>query len=482
MDFPIARPEELGISSEAIARFVEHLRESELPMHSLLLIRHGRTAAEMYAKPFTADTPHRMYSISKSFVAVAVGVLVGDGALGLDDEIWRFFPEYCPAEPEPFLARTTVRDCLMMATPFPGCNYRLEDENWTRTFFTAPTDHPPGMFFQYNTGASVILNALVEKLTGMPLFDFLRLRVLDKLGFSAGAHMLERPEGGHWGGSAVLCTPRDLAALLTLLKNGGSFNGEQLVLEGFVREATSNLIDTRAAERDTEHSFGYGYQIWQTRCGGFAFNGMGGQFGLVLPDKDVVFVANADVQLIDAGSDRIINSFFTHIYPAIDGPAQPQPLRELTESFTLPTLRGDSASATAAAVNGRRYTLSSNPMGMTYARFDFEDGKGVFSYGSASGEHRLAFGIKSYIEQDFDDTRPYYSGTRINTPSEKPYRVAATGAWSCGSLVLEVYSVGEYLGVFRIVAAFRGGLIALRAMKAAEGFFNEYSGMATGRE
>ncbi|MDD6796961.1 MAG: serine hydrolase, partial [Clostridia bacterium] len=194
-EFVYASPEDMGISSQAIRNFLERLENHKLPMHSFLLMRHGKLLSETYYEPYSADIPHRMFSITKSFTSLAIGFLEDEGKLSLDDKIVGFFPEKQPeGGADPLIAKTTVRDMLRMASPHDKTTYKqIEIDDWVKTFFIAEPKHLPGAFFAYDTSATHTLTALVEKLTGQSLLDYLRCKFLDEIGFSKDAYALKDP-------------------------------------------------------------------------------------------------------------------------------------------------------------------------------------------------------------------------------------------------------------------------------------------------
>jgi CubicO group peptidase (beta-lactamase class C family) len=125
-----------------------------------------------------------MYSISKSFVSLAIGSLIGEDRLHLDDPVASFFPDKVPQDLHPWLAQATVRDLLMMATPHSENAYTRHDKDWAWCFFNKQPSHPAGTVFAYDTAATVVLNTIVERISGMPFLEYLRPRLLDPIGFS----------------------------------------------------------------------------------------------------------------------------------------------------------------------------------------------------------------------------------------------------------------------------------------------------------
>ena len=210
--FTYASPETVGMSSDDILAFIDELEENGLNMHSVMVIRHGKIAAEGYWKPFHRDFRHRMYSISKSFVAGAIGLLLDEGRISLSDRVCKYFPEYPEENLHPYTRETTVRDLLIMASPFE-LTYSLwgnarNTRYWVESFFTAAPKKPAGTVFCYDTTASFILDVIAERVTGMKFMDYLYEKILYKVDFSKNVRCIQSPDGYSWGGSGVLCTFR----------------------------------------------------------------------------------------------------------------------------------------------------------------------------------------------------------------------------------------------------------------------------------
>ena len=128
-------PESVGIPSRAILNFLQRIDSERICMHGFLLVRHNRIAAEGYWAPWTAERRHRIYSVSKSLVALAVGMMIDEGRLTLDDRVAEYFPDKLPEDLHPWLAAATVRDLLLMATPHSTTSYTRDDPDWVWTFF-----------------------------------------------------------------------------------------------------------------------------------------------------------------------------------------------------------------------------------------------------------------------------------------------------------------------------------------------------------
>lgn len=477
---PAPSPESLGIPSEAILNFLQRIDAERIGMHGFMLLRHKRIAAEGYWAPWAAGRKHRMYSISKSFVSLAVGMMIEEGKLGLDDRVADYFRDKLPPDLHPWIAASTVRDLLMMATAHSSTSYTRHDPDWVWTFFNRTPSHPPGTLFSYDTAATTVLTALVERLSGMPFLDYMRPAFLDHIGFSADAWCIRTPEGGSWGGSGVICTLRDMTKVALTCLNGGRWGDAQLLPEAYVRAATAKQIDNRIRGRS-----GYGYQIWREREIGFAFRGMGGQFAIGVPDSTLLFTCIADVQGAPAGSD-IPDVMWEEIYPHLsDGPlpenrAAQAALAEKIDTLTVLPLPGNSSTTTAADVNGVWYTLEDNPMDITRMRLSFNGDQGTWEYSNAQGENTLQFGIGRVVSGKFPQRN--YFGAQIGTSPGIEYDCMASAAWvDEQTLNLEVLITDNYFGGLRISFAFKGDEISIFMTKQAEWFLDEYEGFAGGQ-
>ncbi len=491
--FTYGSPESVGLSSENIKRFVEVLEENALYMHSIMVIRRGKIVAEGYWKPFDKDFRHRMYSVSKSFVAGAVGLLLDEGKIKLSDRICTYFPEYPEEEMHPYIRETTIENLLMMATPFEN-SYALQGTGrnvkyWVESFFREKPNKPSGTIFCYDTSATFILNVLVERLTGKPFMDYMYEKMLHKLDFSKNVKCIESPDGFSWGGSGVLCTTLDLAKYAYIYLKNGKANGEQLLSESFVKEATALQIDTDtyAYGGNIYLAMGYGYQIWRGEDNSFVFNGMGNQHAFCYPDKDLMVVCTADNQggkafdtarmLRLATKHLIVHTCCEEALP--ENPAALSALGEKLDSLSLIMPKGEKMSPVAENIQGKTYKLAKNALGWEWVRFAFGENEGTLYYKNARGEKSITFGFGAYKEGEFPET--HYSGDRIGVPMERGYRYVGAGVWpEENKLLLRINIIDKYFGNLTLAFGFRDNKIGFRASKAAEGFLDDYEGLAGG--
>ncbi len=179
---PRSTPEAQGISSAAIREYIETADRDVDSMHSFMLVRHGHVVAEAWWQPESADKPHVLWSLSKSFTSTAVGLAVAEGKLSVDDPVLKFFPDDAPKNPSANLKQMRVRDLLTMnAGHQDELNWR-EADHWVKAFLAHPVPHKPGTHFRYNTPATYMLSAIVQKVTGQTVLEYLTPRLFEPLG------------------------------------------------------------------------------------------------------------------------------------------------------------------------------------------------------------------------------------------------------------------------------------------------------------
>lgn len=490
--FTYAKPEEVGISSKSIKRYIEVLEKAGLSTHAVIIARHDKVVYENYWAPFHKDYLHRMYSITKSFVALAIGALIEEGKLSLDDKIVDLFPADITEGACENVRKQTVRHMLMMSTGFPrwqGNWFRYRGEDRLRNYFKTSVNDgfskDPGSFFDYDSFGSFVLGALAEHLSGMTLIDYLRSKFLDKIGFSKEAYMLQCPGGHSWGDSALMCTAMDLLKAAKFTMNLGSWEGEQLLDKEFVSTAISNLIPTHHAAYPAV--YGYGYQFWRLQDNSFFFNGMGCQFGVCVPDKDIVFVYNGDNQGNDAAKAIILDNFFNLIVDEVEEsmPVNDEAYNALTAYSSSLVLRhcGQSVEETVMDdINGKTYILDQNPMGITKVRFSFSGDEGVMEYTNEQGDKRLSFGLGKNVFGKFPQEG--YSDM-VGSLYEKGhyYDCAASAQWlEKRILYLSVQVIDKYFGQLHMYFSFtEDNGIFVDMYKHAEDFMNEYAGRSKGK-
>jgi CubicO group peptidase (beta-lactamase class C family) len=293
----------------------ERARALDVALHTVEVLVDGEVVESAACAPLTLDTPHRLDSVSKSLTALAVGLLADDGLLRLDDPVVRFFPDQVGEHPvHPWLAATTVHDLLAMRGPHRATTYKRYDGPWLESWFRVPPTHRPGTVFTYDTSGSYVLAALVERVTGGSLVDFLRPRLLDPLGVGE-VRVLPGPDGWSQGGSGLVCSARDLRRIAQVVLDGGTHDGRSLVPAAFVEAMTAPQADTRQQSWGSELRQAYGFQTWLPAQGGWLMFGLGGQLAWGDPGRGLLVVVTADTQPCPAGDQRLIDALLQDVVP-----------------------------------------------------------------------------------------------------------------------------------------------------------------------
>ena len=315
-------PEAKGISASCIIDTLSEIDIRGISMHSFLLCKDDCLVAEGYYAPVKKNDLHRMFSVTKSFVSIAIGLLQEEGRLSLDDSIVKFFPEYVPntCEAHPWLLATTIRDMLSMRSCHASTTYDKfsSKTDWVKSFFTVAPTHKPGTVFHYDTSATHTLCALVEKLTNMKMLDYLRNKVLNEIGFSQEAYCLTDGSGVSMGGSGLMATSRDLMCFALLILHNGKLNGKQYISADYIKEATSFQTATCVTGPVPSESQGYGLQFWVGEHDSIVCYGMGGQLAILLPEYNTAIVTTADTQGYQGGNQVIYDAIFRHILPELE--------------------------------------------------------------------------------------------------------------------------------------------------------------------
>ncbi len=417
-------PESQGVPSSAIQAFVESVEKAGLELHSLMLLRHGRVIAEGWRYPYAADHPHAMHSLSKSFTSTAIGIAVDEGRLTVDDPVLTYFPDDAPKRPSADLKAMQVRHLLSMSTGHDqdttGYMRGRKDANWARAFLARPVVYEPGTHFLYNTGATYMLSAILQKLTGCTLLEYLGPRLFDPLGIE-GATWEVCPRGVNTGGFGLSIKTEDIARFGQLYLQRGAWQSRQLVSKAWVAEATKKQIDN-GDDPDSDWAQGYGYQFWRCRHNAYRGDGAFGQYCVVLPQQDAVLAITGAVNDMQA----VLDLAWTHLLPAMSRyplPADEEAdaaLRHKLTGLKLPLPKGQPNPALAARITGDAYVFATNRTGIEAVRLNFEGPIARVMMRDRRGDHVAVCGAGQWL----------HGKSSFLGPSEEERPVAAAGAWT----------------------------------------------------
>ena len=269
--------------------------------------------AEGWWAPESAEKQHILWSLSKSFTSTAVGLAVAEGKLDIDDKVVTFFPDDVPASPSANLKALRVRDLLTMSTGHDTLPRLTEDGVWTKQFLEQPVPHQPGTRFLYNTPATYMQSAIVQKVTGQTVRDYLTPRLFAPLGIELPVWETS-PQGISIGGYGLYVRTEDIAKFGQLYLQKGKWNGKQLIPAEWIAQATSKQIenDQAPSARNPDWRQGYGFQFWQCRHGAYRGDGKDGQFCIVLPKQDAVIAITAETRNMQQQLDLV----WQHLLPA----------------------------------------------------------------------------------------------------------------------------------------------------------------------
>ena len=315
---PRATPESQGVSSAVVRKFIETADQKVNTMHSFMLVRHGKVVAEAWWKPESPDKPHVLHSLSKSFTSTAVGLAIHEGKLDLFDPVTKFFPEDVPEKPSENLKKMRIRDLLTMSTGHEKQSKREKEDHWVKEFFAHPVPYKPGTHFMYNSSGTYMCSAIVQKVTGQTVRDYLKPRLFDPLGIDTPEWEMS-PQGVSTGGWGLFLKTEDIAKFGQLYLQKGKWNGQQLVPAEWVELATSKQM-SNGSDPTKDWDQGYGFQFWRCRHNAYRGDGANGQFCIVLPDQDAVIAITADCKDMQAE----LNVVWDELLPAFQSSALPE--------------------------------------------------------------------------------------------------------------------------------------------------------------
>ena len=332
--FEQVRPEDVGVDSRGIIRFLDDMKAQGMHMHKLMILRHGKVIAKTDFAPWSNDDLHMLFSLTKSFTSTAVGFAVQDGLLRVEDRLVDFFPELLPSAPCENMQKITVKHLLSMNTGHEE-EPEYEGDDWESIFLRSYIPKEPGTNFMYNTAGSYMLSAIVQHVTGKNTLDYLKEKLFRPLGMSEDAWSEESPKGVPTGGHGLNVRIDDIAKLGQFYLQKGKWNGEQLLNEQWIQDAHTAWSDNSNWVGGEDWNSGYGYQFWMcTPEHVFRGDGACGQFCVILPDQDMVIAINSGVQ----DMAEVLRSLWRNVLPAVDreGDADPEALKKRLQETETP--------------------------------------------------------------------------------------------------------------------------------------------------
>ncbi|MGN6439740.1 MAG: serine hydrolase domain-containing protein [Agriterribacter sp.] len=361
---PRRSPENEKVSSAQVLHFLEQARSSKNEFHSYMLLRHGKVISEGWWAPYAPSLKHTMYSVSKSFAATAIGFAVTEKRIALQDKVIDFFRDELPDTTSPYLKALTIKDLITMSagqSPDPTREI-LQSNQWVKHFLSIPIVDTPGSRFLYNSAATFMLSAIIQKVTGEKLIDYLTPRLFQPLEIS-GIDWEENPEGINSGGWGLRLKTEDMAKFGQLFLQKGQWNGKHVIPAAWVEEASSfkikNAPDTAVTlKANSDWAQGYCYQMWRCRNNAYRADGAFGQYIIVMPDQDAVLAITSET----ADMQDILNLVWKHLLPAFNTATvdvQATALKKQNAQLQLP-VPVFKQSKVSKGISGKSFALKSN--------------------------------------------------------------------------------------------------------------------------
>ncbi|MFN8354072.1 MAG: ChbG/HpnK family deacetylase [Spirosomataceae bacterium] len=435
---PRSTPEAEGVSSQGILDFVEAVSRSKHELHSFMVLRHGKVVAEGWWNPYRSDLKHTLYSTSKSFTATAIGFAVSEKKITVDDKVVSFFPNDLPAVVSPYLAELRIKDLLTMSVGHEKENFAMlgTSNNWVKEFLATPIKFQPGSKFLYNSPATYMLSAIVQKVMGQRVIDYLKPRLFEPLGIEGMDWEID-PKGINTGGWGLRLKTEDMAKFGQLFLQKGMWKGKQILPTSWIEEASTlkimqNPNATQAQKDSSDWLQGYCYQMWRCRNNGYRADGANGQYIIVLPDKDAVIAVTAEAPDMQGE----INLIWRYLLPALQDkklPANPKvwaTLKEKTAALALPIPTKNEMSASGAKISGKRFGVSVGERSLEGVSFDFVNGHCVLNLLTDSTSHSISFGAGQWELGETTKPGPYLvAGARANRVGLPAFKVAGSYTW-----------------------------------------------------
>lgn len=434
---PRSTPEEQGISSAVISTFLDSIAKSKHEFQSFILVRHGKVVAEGWWNPYRPDLKHTMYSLSKSFTATAVGFAKAEGKLKLTDKVISFFPDKLPDTLSANLKQMTVKDLLTMSVgqdPDPTFT-ATQTTDWVKTFLALPVKNEPGKVFLYNSLATYMLSAIVQKATGEQIIKYLQPRLFDPLGIS-GIDWETDGQGINTGGWGLRLKTEDIAKFAQLFLQKGKWNGKQVLPEGWAEEAsTAHIIQhpqySQAKRDSSDWDQGYGYQMWRCRNGAFRGDGAFGQYAIVMPEQDAVIAITSET--MDMQGE--LNLIYSILLPAFQkgalkaDKAASTALSKKLASLTLP-VKKEKVSVSPSTFAGKTFAFEANDLGFESMSFDAKETAYTVGVKTTSGNYLFKFAPNSWENGETTLAGPYLLMSATNNlKGLPPFKVAGEYTW-----------------------------------------------------
>jgi CubicO group peptidase (beta-lactamase class C family) len=435
-DLERAIPEDFGISSETILAFINSAEEKIDAIHSLMIVKNDKVITEAWWSPYDQNTPHELWSLSKSFTSTAIGFAVQENLLSINDLVISFFPEKNPKDITWQLKELRVVDLLTMSTGHvkePSI-YR-EEYDWVSKFLGSEIKYMPGTHFMYNTPATYMLSAIIQKVANEKLVDYLYPRLFEPLGIDK-PEWEEDPLGINVGGWGLHLKTEDIAKFGQLYLNNGNWNGNQILSEEWISSATSKQV-SNGSNPNNDWTQGYGFQFWRSRYNSYRADGAMGQFCLVIPEKDMVIAITSgtnnlalimklvwDIILPNTSKTKLIKNDFAY-----------NTLKKKISLLSLNPYSEKKPIKPKIKIINKKFQMESNEQGVKAISFKMGENENFVSIEMENETEIISFSYNTFIRNYLKTHLPFTRASRSqilpksSLRYKKNKKIGSIGTW-----------------------------------------------------
>ena len=430
---PRSTPEQEGVSSESIVNLIDAFEKKIEFVHSYMIVKNGKVISEGWWDPYGPNIPHELWSLSKSFTSTAIGFAVEEGLIQIHDFVKDYFPEKSPENPTWQLKQLRVKDLLTMSTGHTS-EPRLgqSSDDWVKHFLESELKLRPGTYFMYNTPATYMLSAIIQRVTGEKLVDYLYPRLFEPLGIDRPEWETD-PRGINTGGWGLHLTTEDIAKFGVFYIQKGKWNGNQLLSSDWIKMATSKQV-SNGSDPNNDWSQGYGFQFWRSRFNTYRGDGAMGQFCLVIPEHNTIVA-------ITSGTDNmggVMQIVWEELLPKMNSsemifnPEGIEILRKKSASLELKPVNGKMSKALAKKFFNKKIKIAKNKEGVEF--IFFKSKKNEVEIKVNGKIETIPFGFGKYIKSELKGHLPFTSSNHKIVPKSslrysKNKKIAVSGAW-----------------------------------------------------
>lgn len=407
-------------------------------MHSIMILRHGKVITEGWWSPYRPDLKHTLYSLSKSFTSTAIGFAVAEKKLTVNDKVISFFPDKLPQTVSENLAQLTIKDLLSMSVgqaPDPSFAV-VPTDDWIKTFFSITIQHKPGSVFLYNSMATYMLSAIIQKVTGEKLIDYLKPRLFEPLGIH-GMDWETDAAGVNAGGWGLRIKTEDIARFAQLYLQKGKWNDKQILPEAWIEEATTFKVDNapgmpQIRKDSSDWRQGYCYQFWRSRHNSYRGDGAFGQYALILPEQDAVIAITSET----GDMQGQLNLVWKYLLPAMQAEKtslnknDAAALKKRLSALKLPLPAKPDTTFREPALAAKNFKIEPNPKNIETISFSEKDKVIVLAIKTKENNYTFSFGGGRWIEGETEMPGPsLVEGAKNHFAGLPPSKITGAYSW-----------------------------------------------------